>query len=332
MKSKIIALAAALAAMTSLASAETLRIGDWQSTTHIVSVEGTTYWMSKVEEATGGDITFEHFPAQQAAKANALLDAVKNGILDAALVGPSYHSELMPLNSVIGLPGLYGSASEGTGILQEMIAEGPLRDELTAAGVVPIFAFPLPPYQVLAKKRLGAPSDWEGLDIRTSGSTQALTARSLGGVGISMPGPEIYTAMERGRLDGILFPLASVPAYKLNEVVSNISTNGSFGGYSFVVVVNEDVWGGLSDANKAAMIDAGKAAAANVAKAQDDSIEGLLAEWRAAGIDAYSLTDEEQAAINSALTAVSDDWLGRMSDKGDAAKAVLDGFLSAAGN
>ena len=332
MNTFVAALTAAIALGAAGLQAETMRLGDFQSTSHIVSVEGTTKWMAAVEEETGGKITFEHFPSQQAAKSKAQLDAVNNGILDAALLGTPYHADVLPLNSVVALPGYYGSAVEGTEALQSMLEEGPLREEILATGVTPIFGFVLPPYQVLAKTRLGAPADWDAQDIRTSGSTQAMTARALGGVGISIPGPEVYTAVERGRLDAVLFPLASVPGYKLNEVVSHISTNGSFGGYSFVVVVNEDVWEGLSDANKAAMIDAGKAAAANVAKAQDDSIEGLLAEWRAAGIDAYSLTDEEQAAINSALTAVSDDWLGRMSDKGDAAKAVLDGFLSAAGN
>ncbi|WP_425050294.1 TRAP transporter substrate-binding protein DctP [Psychromarinibacter sp. S121] len=329
MNMKAFALAsAALVGLAGTAPAETLSIGDWQSTTHIVSVEGTTWWMKKVEELTDGAVTFEHFPAEQAAKANALLDAVRNGILDAALIGPSYHSELMPMNSVIGLPGLYGSAVDGTETLQAMFEEGPLRDEFTAEGVVPIFAFTLPPYQVLAKERLGGPADWAGMDLRTSGSTQALTARSLGAVGISLPGPEIYTAVERGRLDGILFPLASVPAYKLNEVVSHISTNGSFGGYSFVVVVGQDVWDGLSEDVQAAMIEAGKEAAMNVAKAQDDSIGALVDEWKAAGVDTYALSDEELAEVNAALEEVSADWLERIGGGSDAAKAVLDGFKS----
>ncbi len=319
--------AASLIALAAAAPAETLRLGDWQSTTHIVSEEGTTHWMDAVEEATDGEISFEHFPAEQAAKANALLDAVRNNILDAALIGPSYHSELMPLNSVVGLPGLYTSAVEGTEAMQAMMEEGPLRDELTELGVVPIFAFVLPPYQVLAKERLGKPADWEGLDLRTSGSTQALTARSLGAVGISLPGPEIYTAVERGRLDGIFFPLASVPAYKLNEVVSHISTNASFGGYSFVVVVGQEVWDGLSEEQQTAMVEAGKEAAMNVAQAQDDSIGGLVETWQSEGVDTYEMTEEELSAVNAALEEVAADWVSRVGGDG-AAQAVLDQFKS----
>ncbi|SNR33325.1 TRAP transporter substrate-binding protein DctP [Puniceibacterium sediminis] len=304
--------------------AETLRLGDFQSTSHIVSVEGTAKWMAAVEEATGGEISFEHFPSQQAAKSAAQLDAVNNGILDAALLGAIYHAESLPLNSVVGLPGFYGSAVQGTKALQTMLEEGPLRDEFLAAGVTPIFGFVLPPYQVLAKKRLGMPADWDALDVRTSGSTQAMTARALGAVGISIPGPEVYTAIERGRLDAVLFPLASVPGYKLNEVVSHISTNGSFGGYSFVMVLGNSVFDGLSDDVKAEMIRLGGETATHVAQAQDASVSDLIVEWQAEGIDTYEFTDAELDTIRDALTAVNTDWAERINN--DQAAEILETY------
>jgi len=323
-------LAAGLTLAVGAANAETLRLGDFQSTSHIVSVEGTTKWMAAVEEATGGAIKFEHFPSQQAAKSKAQLDAVNNGILDAALLGALYHAEALPLNSVVGLPGYYSSAVQGTEAVQQMLAEGPLREELLASGVTPIFGFVLPPYQVLAKARLGLPADWDALDVRTSGSTQALTARALGGVGISIPGPEVYTAVERGRLDAVLFPLASVPGYKLNEVVSHISTNASFGGYSFIMVVRSDLFDGLSDDVKAEMLRLGKETAMHVAQAQDASVSTLLEQWKSDGIDTYAFTQDELDAIGAALTAVSSDWVERIGH--DQAAAVLDSYRSLTSN
>jgi TRAP-type transport system periplasmic protein len=315
--------AAALSAVGLSAGAQELRLGDFQSTTHIVSTDGTVRQMDAVTEATDGEITFSHFPSEQGAKAAGLLDAVTSGILDAALIGTIYHGETLPMNSIVGLPGFYDSAVEGTEALQEMMVEGPLRDELLEAGVVPIFAFVLPPYQVLGNSRLGGPQDWQSLDIRTSGSTQAMTARSLGAVGISMAGPEIYTAVERGRLDGILFPLASVPGYNLQEVVSHISTNGSFGGYSFVMVVRQDLFEGLTEAQQQAMIDTGKEVALHVAQAQDDSISALTEEWSSAGVDMYQFTDEELATIDEALADVATDWVERIGGGSEEAQELL---------
>ncbi len=323
---KITAVSAIIAlGMTATAGiAETLRLGDFQSTSHIVSIEGTTRWMAAVEEATGGAVSFQHFPSQQAAKSKAQLDAVNNGILDAALLGTLYHAESLPLNSVVGLPGFYSSAQQGTKALQAMLKEGPLREELLAAGVTPIFGFVLPPYQVLAKKRLGLAEDWKALDVRTSGSTQAMTARSMGAVGISIPGPEVYTAVERGRLDAVLFPLASVPGYKLNEVVSHISTNGSFGGYSFVMVVRSDLFKDLPEDVQAKMLELGAETAMHVAKAQDDSVEGLVTQWKDEGIDTYTFSDAELASLTDSMKLVGQDWLERIN--ADGAEAVLENY------
>ena len=306
------------------ASAETLRLGDFQSTSHIISIEGTTRWMFAVEQATGGEISFEHFPAQQAAKSAAQLDAVNNGILDVSLLGALYHSEVLPLNSVVGLPGFYGTAVQGTEALQSMLKEGPLRDEFLEAGVMPIFGFVLPPYQVLAKEHLGGVKDWKALDLRTSGSTQAMTARALGSVGISIPGPEVYTAVERGRLDGILFPLASVPGYNLQEVVSHISTNGSFGGYSFVMVMGKDKFEDLSSDAQIAMIEEGGKAATHLAKVQDDSVKQLTLEWEAQGLNVYEFTESELDELRNAMKAVSADWVERIDN--DKAEMVLEAY------
>lgn len=320
----IAAIAGLLAVGSAVSHAETLSIGDFQSTSHVVSVEGTTKWIAAVEEATDGTITFDHFPSEQAAKAGAQLDAVKSRILDVALLGTIYHTDVLPLNSVVGLPGYYGSAVDGTKAIQTMLQDGPLRDELLASGVTPIFGFVLPPYQVLAKSRLGMPEEWKSLDVRTSGATQAMTARSLGAVGISIPGPEVYTAIERGRLDAVLFPLPSVPGYKLNEVVSHISTNGSFGGYSFIMVMRSDLYDGLDPAVQEKMVMAGTEIALHVAQAQDDSVSELVAQWQSEGIDTYSFTNAELAALRESMAPVAEDWVNRIG--GDKAQAVLDSY------
>lgn len=304
--------------------AQEFRLGDFLSATHIITLNGTDLWMKEVEKLTDGAVTFKHFPAGQAAPSKGLLDAVTGGILDMALIGTIYHGEELPLNSVVGLPGYYTSAAKGTVAMQKMVEKGPLRDELLAAGVVPLFSFVLPPYQILSKEdRLGVPKDWTNKNIRTSGATQAMVARSLGAVGVSMPGPEVYTAVERGRLDGILFPLASVPAYNLQEIVKHISTNGSFGGYSFVMAMRQDAFDGLSDSVKTALLTAGKTAAANVAKAQDDSIGKLTKEWKSKGINTYAFSDEEVAGIKEAMSSVAQDWVSRIGKRAPKAGDVL---------
>jgi TRAP-type transport system periplasmic protein len=301
-----------------------IKLGDFQATTHIVSKEGTVKWMQEVEKRTNGKVKFQHFPSEQAAKSKSLLDAVKKDILDVALIGPLYHSDQLPLNSIIGLPGFFSSAIQGTVALQSLIANGPIGDEFKANGVIPLMAFVLPPYNILLKdKKIGKLSDWKGLNIRSAGSTQAMTARSLGAAGVSIPGPETYSALERGRVNGVFFPLSSVPSYNLQEVSGAISTNGFFGGYSFTLVMKDELFKSLPADVQKVMLEVGEEVGVHVAKAQDDSISDLTAQWAAKGVDIYQFTPEEKAELNQAISGVKDDWVERVSKQTPEAVNVL---------
>ncbi|WP_417783956.1 TRAP transporter substrate-binding protein DctP [Terasakiella pusilla] len=327
LKSALYTAVFSLACTQANAEAVEIKLGDFQSTTHIVSKEGTVKWMKTVEERTGGQVTFKHFPSQQASKSKGLLDAVKKGIIDAALIGPLYHSDRLPLNSVIGLPGFFSSAQEGSQALQEMVAEGPLHDEFVAEGVMPIMPFVLPPYNILLKDaKVGKLEEWKGMNIRTAGSTQAMTARALGGAGVSIPGPETYSALERGRVSGVFFPLSSVPAYNLQEVSSSISTNGFFGGYSFTLILKKDIFDKLSPEVQKIMLDAGREIGIHVAKAQDESIAGLTAEWAKNGVEMFQFSAEEQAQLRAAITDVKKDWVERVGKQNPKASSVLSSY------
>ncbi|XAW58851.1 TRAP transporter substrate-binding protein DctP [Halomonas sp. Bachu 37] len=323
----------AVTALPVAAESRPLSIGDFFSTEHLFTQKGTRPWMSHVEEKTNGSIQFTHFPSSQAAPAGGLLDAVNTGVLDMALIGPAYHSEKLTLNSLIALPGLYDSAEEGSAALQSVMSEGPLREEFTEAGVVPIFSLVSPPYQVLLKdKQVGLPSEWSGLDIRTSGTTQAMTARALGASAVSLAGPEVYMGLERGRVEGVFFPLSSVGAYNLQEVVDHISSNGSFGGYSYALVINQKTFENLSQEERSAMLEAGEEISTALAKALDESTAGLLEEWRDQGINTFQFTDEELQSLDSAVADVKGDWVKRISSHDPRAAEALQAFESAVSN
>ncbi|MGE0701258.1 MAG: TRAP transporter substrate-binding protein DctP [Hyphomicrobiaceae bacterium] len=307
-----------------------LKIGDFQSTQHIQSREGTQLFMREVEKRTAGKIKFSHFPNEQAAKAKGLLDAAKSGVLDIAVAGILYSSERLPLASIVGLPGFGDTALEGTKALLPLVTKGVLRAEFEAEGVVPIYAYVLTPYQILLKsKSVGDPKDWAGLKVRTGGTTQALTVRAFGASGINLAGPEVYTAVERGTVDGVLFPIPSVPGYNLQEVVKYISDNGSFGNFGMAVVMNKAAFDKLTEDQRKAVLEAGHAAALNVAKAQDDSTAELLKEWKAKGITIFSFTPAQQKAYTDAMKAVGEEWVSRIGKKLPQAKDIYAAYEKA---
>lgn len=330
MKTKALVRPIAVAAFAlmgaSIADAQTveLKIGDFQSTQHIQSRTGTQVFMREVEKRSGGKIKFAHFPNEQAAKAKGLLDAAKSGVLDVAVVGILYSSERLPLSSIVGLPGFGDSALEGTKALHPLVTQGPLRAEFEAEGVVPLYAYVLTPYQILLKaKAVAGPKDWAALKVRTGGTTQALTVRAFGATGINLPGPEVYTAVERGTVDGVLFPLASVPGYNLQEVVKYISDNASFGNFGMAVVMNAASFGKLApDLQKVVLQVAGEAAT-SVAKGQDESTAELVKAWTAKGITMLHFTPEQLKAYDEAMQAVGQEWVTRIGKQNPKASEIL---------
>ncbi|MCC7272837.1 MAG: TRAP transporter substrate-binding protein DctP [Alphaproteobacteria bacterium] len=327
-----ICIAALLSAGAGSASAQPieLKLGDFQSLQHVQSREGTQWFMKEVERRTNAKVKFVHFPAEQAAKARGLLDAAKSGVVDIALVGTLYNADRLPLNSVIGLPGLGESAAAASKALDKLVEKGPLHDEFAAEGVEPLFAYALTPYQILLRnKPVSMPKDWNGMKIRTGGTTQALTVRAFGAAGINLPGPEVYTAVERGTVDGVLFPIPSVPGYNLQEVVKYISTNGSFGNFGMTVVMNKAAYAKLPDDVRKVMAEVGDETSQRVAKAQDDSTNALLSEWKAKGITLIAFSAAEQKAYVDAMRSVGDDWVSRIGKQHPGAKQVLQSFEEA---
>lgn len=307
-----------------------LKIGDFQSVQHIQSREGTQFFMREVEKRTKGRVKFTHFPNEQAAKAKGLLDAAKSGVLDIAVSGVLYTSERLPLASVVGLPGLGDTALDGTKAFHPLATKGILRGEFTAEGIVPIYAYLLTPYQILLRsKAVGDPKDWSGLKIRTGGTTQALTMRAFGASGINLPGPEVYTALERGTVDGVLFPLPSVPGYNLQEIVKHISINGSFGNFGLVAMMNKAAFEKLPEDIRAIILTVGEEAALNVARAQDSSTADLLKQWTAKGITTFSFTPAQQKAYAAAMAPVAEEWITRIGKQNPRAREVYAAFQAA---
>lgn len=72
------------------------------------------------------------------------------------------------------------------------------------------------------------------------------------------------------------------------------------------------------------MLRLGRETALHVAKAQDDSVADLIGEWTAEGIDTYTFSEEELAAVSEQLKAVSTDWVERISN--DRAQEVLESY------
>lgn len=72
---------------------------------------------------------------------------------------------------------------------------------------------------------------------------------ALGATSVSVPVPEVYTALERGVVDGIGWPLVAIRDLSWDEFLTH-RIDPPFFQTDLVVIMNEDKWGSLSDEAK----------------------------------------------------------------------------------
>ena len=336
MNSQVIRMMAAVAAAMGLATGAiaqdriTISIADAYPTKHVVSVEGASYWMKRASELSGGRIEFKYFPAEQMAKANSLLQAVRTGVVDGGLVCSSWTSDKMPLSSLGMLPGLTLTAREGSLAYWKAVQSGLLREEFEANEVVPMFAYMYPAYQFLyTGKPLRRVEEFKGRKLRTPGSSMNLMVQSLGATPVTIPPPDAYLAFERRTVDGTFLSLVSIKSYNLQEVVKSVSLNGSFGNSPCVYAMNAKRFAALPQDVKEALRMAGEDTVKHMAGALDGEADQARADLTKAGVELYSFTDAELAALNKALFPVTDDWIKRIEARKLPARQALKEFTAA---
>ena len=117
--------------------------------------------------------------------------------------------------------------------------------------------------------------------------------------------PELFGALQTGVVDGQENPIPVILSAKFSQVQKHLSLTGHV--YSpALLIVSPALWNKLSDADKKAFTEAGKAAsAAQRKKVNDDERDGI-AQLRAGGMEVVTAVDNQ--AFRNAMTPVWTDF------------------------
>lgn len=318
---------AMLMALPASAQEITLRVADSFAEHHYVSKQLIVPWMERVEELTDGKVSFQYFPGEALAKSNDLLDAAKNRVADISYVAPLYISDRLPLSSIVALPGVSGNATQKSAAYQKLVDDYLAEVEFGREGVVPLIAVTVAGYEFnMDGPPIETADGLRGKKMRSSGGLQEQTVEALGGVAVQIPGPEVYTALQRGTVDGTITPLASVQPYGFDEVLKSISINADLGTFPITYVINQAVWEGLPDDIKDSMHTASAEINVSFGEYVDTTTETVKTELSAKGLNLYELSDEVLADFREKTALIAQQWAGRLEDRGYPANQILEAW------
>ena len=289
-------------------------------------------WMEDVKKRTNNAVTFEHYPAQQLGKATDMLKLTQAGVADIGYVAPAYASDKMPVSEVAMLPGNFEHTCQGTLAYSKLAKSGIIaQQDYTPNGIRLLLAVSLPQYRIFTVtkpvKEVGDVAP--GMKLRSTGGAQDLTLRAIGAVPVRMATPDAYKSLQRGTMDGLLFPLESVVAYGADKLVKYATDGLGFASFIVAYSISDNVWKKLSPEIQKAMTDAADelvpAACLQIQKSDDEVKKSLEAQ----GVKFETLTPKSKAKFKDLMKGVNKAWADGLDGRGKKGSEALKEFDAA---
>lgn len=263
-------------------------------------------WAEMVERMTGGDIQITVHGAGDIVPPFETFEAVSAGAIPMGFDWIGYWAGQIPVANLVGsMP--FGPEPEL--LLAWMFRGGGL--EIIQKAYDPYNVKILPCHLVVAEaggwfnQEINSVDDLQGLNMRIAGLGAQAMAR-LGANTTMIPAGELYVSLERGRIDALEF---SAPMLDLGLGFQQIAQYYYFPGWHQPsswdsIIINMDVWNGLSEDHQQIMTDACEANITyntyDQVHAQIDAIEQI----EAAGVEVRRFPDEVLAAMREASAEV----------------------------
>ena len=294
--------AVALAALAGSAAAQnTIKIGYATAQNSHYGVGSTTF-CDEVEKRTSGRYKCQHFPSSALGGEREMIEAVQLGTLDVVNTSTGPVGNFVPEVNIVDIPFLFRDYDHARKTLdgqigQDLLAKFPPKGLIAIVWTENGFR-----HMTNSKRQIVEPTDAKGLKIRSMQNKVHIEAfQSIGIQPTPMAFPELFTALQQGTVDGQENPIPVILSAKFAQVQKYLSLTGHV--YSpALLIVSPKLWNSLSDADKKAFLEAGRAAsAAQRKKVNDDEATGID-ELRKSGMQVTTKVDGQ--AFRTAMTPV----------------------------
>ena len=298
-----------------------LKFSSWVSAVHGHHTGVMVPWAKMVEEKSKGRLKITIYPGSTLGKAVDHFDMVKDGIADLGFTVPGYTPGRFPLISATELPLLFKS-SRGGSLAVMSIFDKYFKNELKDVKVLWIWVHP-PGHFHFAKKPVHKLEDLAGLKIRAATPMLTTMLKTLGALPVSIPAPDTYTALERGTVDGTIFPWEAISSFKLAEVLRHHVEVGLYVAPLFTMM-NQKKYDSLPPDLRKVIDDlSGSWGAEFNGKVWDQNELVGIEAVKKAGATIYKLPAEERDRWTAKLKPVEEDWVKTTEAKGLPGRQVL---------
>ncbi|GAB6273503.1 MAG: TRAP transporter substrate-binding protein [Peptococcaceae bacterium] len=212
-----------------------------------------------VEERSKGKVKIEHYPAGQLYVDKDLVDVLPQGGVEMANINYGMWTGLVPEFGILDFVGLYNNPEHSYRVQDDPEVNKIIGKKLAEKGNAVILAWPgmeaRGPLFVKPVKKL---EDLKGLKMRAHSEYCTYWLKALGASPVLISSAEVYQALQRKTIDGVISGGTSYIDRKFIEVakypIGNVFT--LYG--PFALVINKNAWDKLPKDIQEIMLQAGK--------------------------------------------------------------------------
>jgi len=267
--------------------------------------------LQRVKDRTNGGLDIKIFPPNALFKVLEAPDALKRGAIEMLCSSGPYHVNILPESLLEwGLP--YGTkTSEGSAkIILESEYPAILRKAYAEKHNAYLLGFgSASSYNYITRFAITKMDDLKGKKIRATG-TSAKIATAHGAIPVSLAGAEQYMALQRGTVDGTIFPPYAGLSYKMFEVAKHQSWPPVYTAANINFLVNLNAWKQLPKEYQDILLEETAKVAKYTYYESGPALEKIAIEEgkKQFGAESTWLSDAEFARFQQAVMPLWEEW------------------------
>jgi TRAP-type C4-dicarboxylate transport system substrate-binding protein len=176
---------------------------------------------------------------------------------------------------------------------------------------------------VVTRKPFSTLKDLEGMKIRASGSAKELLLKKLNAVPVLMATPEVFESLQRGTIDGVLFPFNSLAPYDIDKLAKTATIGDNFGSFVANWVISEKRFQSLPPAMQKELSAMGEEFTNKVCEQVEKDEAGDIAKLKALGVKVAPLSPADHATLEKVSHEVATEWAQNLDRRGKSGTEVL---------
>ncbi|MBI2869188.1 MAG: TRAP transporter substrate-binding protein DctP [Chloroflexi bacterium] len=313
------------------AKAVELKYANPQNVMHLQYwVKSVLPYSERVAERTTNKITVKPYHDASLLAEREVLDGVRKGITDTALIQSSYFPSILKAHK-IDVNDLFGDVLDAyrSALLARILwTEFPVfQEEYIKNNSIDLFGIASGSSYILVNKPIKTLADMQGLRIRVTGTYTPKILAAAGMIPVAMQLSDVYDAIQKGVLAGFNSVTPSIRDGQFDKVAKYIFRVGNtrIANAGLGIIMNLDVWKSLPLDVKQIMVGEGQKMEKEFADFMErDAQEALNTLTGTLGVTLVNFSKAERDDWASKVPDLYADWIKEMNDYGQPGQKMMD--------